>query len=218
MELKDRLKQTRLSKVPKPSQEDVARAVGMSQPGYQKLESGQNVKSAYIPLIAEFLNVDPFWLVTGVHQDSLSESEPGQPNLYKSLWLDIVETYFSCSLDRSINFHFQPVGKYPFPPLLLSEKNLDKDLVRLIISKDQSMADYIRKGDLVAINLAQKQIIDGHIYAFYLANELMVKQIFKEADGSLLLHNFSEKYKDKVISSEDLHNFKVMGEQFWRSG
>ncbi len=217
MELKDRLKQTRLSKIPKVSQLKIAEAVGMSQPAYQKLESGENAKSAFIPLIAEFFNVDPLWLVTGVHQDTAPEAEPGTTN-YKAVWLDIVETYFSCGFDKTINFHFHPIGKHPFSSSFLSQKSLDKSLIRIIVSKDDSMSDYIKKGDLIAINLAQQQIIDGNIYAFYLRNELMVKQIFKEADGSLVLHNFSEKYKDKVVPKQDLHNFKVMGEQFWRSG
>jgi len=68
MELKDRLKQSR--KRAGKTQAEVAEAVKMSQPAYQALESGRNLKSSFLPLIANFLNVDPLWLTTG------SESTP----------------------------------------------------------------------------------------------------------------------------------------------
>lgn len=43
----------------------------MSQPAYQALESGKNLKSAFLPLIAQFLGVDAYWLTTGNSEDSL---------------------------------------------------------------------------------------------------------------------------------------------------
>ncbi|WP_025094587.1 LexA family protein [Acinetobacter soli] len=64
--LRERLKQSRLSN--NKTQAEVAEAVGMSQPAYQALESGKNQKSSFLPMIANFLNVDIFWLQTGVEQ------------------------------------------------------------------------------------------------------------------------------------------------------
>jgi len=72
MELKDRLKQSR--KRAGKTQAEVAEAVKMSQPAYQALESGRNLKSSFLPMIANFLNVDPLWLTTG------SESTPEKSN------------------------------------------------------------------------------------------------------------------------------------------
>lgn len=46
----------------------------------------------------------------------------------------------------------------------------------------------------------------------------MIKQIFKEADGSLILHSLNEKYRDKLATEENAKNFKVMGRQIWRAG
>ena len=66
MELKDRLKQSR--KRAGKTQAEVAEAVKMSQPAYQALESGRNLKSSFLPLIANFLNVDPLWLKLVVNQ------------------------------------------------------------------------------------------------------------------------------------------------------
>lgn len=51
----------------------MAEAVKMSQPAYQALESGKNLKSAFLPLIAQFLGVDGYWLTTGNTEDSLEK-------------------------------------------------------------------------------------------------------------------------------------------------
>lgn len=64
MSLSDRLKQAR--KNANKTQGEVAEAVGIKQPTYQALESGKNAKSAFIPQIARFLNVDVHWLQDGV--------------------------------------------------------------------------------------------------------------------------------------------------------
>jgi SOS-response transcriptional repressor LexA len=96
MSLKDRLKVSR--KNAKKTQLEVAEAVKMSQPAYQALESGRNQKSAFLPLIADFLHVDPLWLTTGVETVSKENTDSGFTNvtinespLYKIPILDFVQ-------------------------------------------------------------------------------------------------------------------------------
>jgi SOS-response transcriptional repressor LexA len=76
MELKDRLKQSR--KQAGKTQAEVAEAVKMSQPAYQALESGRNQKSSFLPMIANFLNVDVLWLTTGNGSDDTKPTD--KPN------------------------------------------------------------------------------------------------------------------------------------------
>ena len=66
--LKDRLKSARLESGK--TQAEVAEAVGISQPAYQALESGKNQKSAFLPQIAELLEVDAYWLQTGIDKSN----------------------------------------------------------------------------------------------------------------------------------------------------
>lgn len=223
MELKDRLKVSR--KNVKKTQKEVADAVGMSQPAYQALESGKNQKSAFLPLIAKLFNVDPVWLTTGKEFDSFRSEDVLSPvitndeNANQFIWIDIVEAIFSCGEGESIEFHFDNInGKIPFSPSFIKEKNVTDQTMKIIKAKGDSMADFIKDGDLVGINLAQTDIIDGEIYAFYFAGEGMIKQIFKEADGSLILHSLNNKYRDKIVTEENGNNFKIMGRQIWRAG
>ncbi|KAB0650124.1 LexA family transcriptional regulator [Acinetobacter bohemicus] len=223
MSLRERLKESR--RKAKKTQAEIAEAVGITQPAYQALESGKNQKSAFLPLIAQVLGVDPYWLTTGKISDSFNQEDILDPVIVREedesqfVWIEVVEANFSCGEGESIEFHFDAInGKIPFPPSFLKDKNVTKNNMKIIKAKGDSMADFIKDGDLVGINLSQIEIIDGEIYAVYLAGEGMIKQIFKEADGSLILHSLNDKYRDKVVTEENGKNFKVMGRQIWRAG
>lgn len=223
MSLKERLKESRRNA--KKTQAEIAEAVGITQPAYQALESGKNQKSSYLPMIANVLGVDPLWLTTGNSSDSFELSEVLDPVITTDdlknqfIWIDVVEANFSCGTGESIEFHFDAInGKIPFPPSFMKERNVTEQTMKIIKAKGDSMADFIKDGDMVGINLAQTDVIDGEIYAVYLAGEGMIKQIFKEADGSLILHSLNEKYRDKIVSEENGKNFKVIGRQIWRAG
>lgn len=223
MSLRERLKESRAKA--KKTQSEVAEAVKMSQPAYQALESGKNQKSAFLPMIAQYLGVDPLWLTTGQMQGDFNEQSIIEPTVATNdiadqfIWIDVVEASFSCGTGEPIEFHFDSVnGKIPFPPSFMKAKNVTEKTMKIIKAKGDSMSDFIKDGDLVGINLAQTEVIDGEIYAVYFAGEGMIKQIFKEADGSLILHSLNNKYRDKVVTEKNGSNFKVMGRQFWRAG
>lgn len=223
MSLKERLKESR--RKAKKTQAEIAEAVGITQPAYQALESGKNQKSSYLPMIANILGVDPLWLTTGSSPDSFELSEISDPVIVTDdlknqfVWIDVVEASFSCGTGESIEFHFDAInGKIPFPPAFLKDRNVTEQTMKIIKAKGDSMADFIKDGDMVGINLAQTDVIDGEIYAVYFAGEGMIKQVFKEADGSLILHSLNEKYRDKIVTEENGKNFKVIGRQIWRAG
>lgn len=68
--LSDRLKQSR--KNAGLTQSALAKAVGITQPTYQALETGKVTKSSYLLQIAEVLKVNSHWLATG-HGDMLGQ-------------------------------------------------------------------------------------------------------------------------------------------------
>lgn len=222
--LKDRLKVAR--KNAHKSQLEVAEAIGVTQSAYSQLETGRVDSTSHLPAIAKFLGVDSYWLQTGEGTaDALNSLEMIDPVITTDdlknqfVWIDVVEANFSCGTGESIEFHFDAVnGKIPFPPSFLKDRNVTEKTMKIIKAKGDSMADFIKDGDLVGINLQQTDVIDGEIYAVYLAGEGMIKQVFKEADGSLVLHSLNDKYRDKIVTEENGKNFKVIGRQIWRAG
>ena len=63
-----------------------------------------------------------------------------------------------------------------------------------------------------------ERLKESRLYAVYFEGEAMLKQIFKEPGGVLVLHSLNGKYRDKIISAENGANFRVIGRQFWRAG
>ena len=198
--------------------------IGLSPQAPSKWKKGQIGKET-LEKLAELLEVDVGWLLTGkdagVFEPLVTVETVVTTEDYKDefVWIDVVEAVFSCGVGESIEFHFDTInGKIPFSPSFMKEKGVTEKTMKIIKAKGESMADFIKDGDLVGINLAQTDIIDGEIYAVYLAGEGMLKQIFKEADGSLVLHSLNEKFPDRIVTEENGRNFKVMGRQFWRAG
>lgn len=70
MEFKDRLIKAR--KAAKRTQKQVAEAVGISQPTYSDMETGNSASSSYIVEIAMYLDVSAQWLRSG---EGLMQSE-----------------------------------------------------------------------------------------------------------------------------------------------
>ena len=198
--------------------------IGLSPQAPSKWKKGQIGKET-LEKLAELLEVDVGWLLTGkdagvfeplVTVETVVATEDHKDEF---VWIDVVEAVFSCGAGESIEFHFDTInGKIPFSPSFMKDKGVTEKTMKIIKAKGESMADFIKDGDLVGINLAQTDIIDGEIYAVYLAREAMLKQIFKEADGSLVLHSLNEKFPDRIVSEENGRNFKVIGRQFWRAG
>lgn len=94
----------------------------MSQPAYQALESGKNLKSAFLPLIAQFLGVDAYWLTTGNSEDSFRESDVFSPTVVNNdaadqyVWIEVVEASFLVVQANQSNFILmQLMGKFLSP-------------------------------------------------------------------------------------------------------
>jgi phage repressor protein C with HTH and peptisase S24 domain len=205
---------------------DLIAATGASKGTVTNWISGVNNPTGNrLLLLAKALKTTPEWILTGQGSESNDSIQIIEPTIVTDdlrdhfIWIDVVEASFSCGSGESIEFHFDVInGKIPFSPSFLKDKNVTEKTMKIIKAKGDSMADFIKDGDLVGINLAQTDIVDGEIYAVYLAGDGMIKQIFKEADGSLILHSLNDKYRDKVVTEENGKNFKVIGRQFWRAG
>lgn len=223
-----RLREVRTSK--NLTQADVARAVGMSQPSYHSLERDIASKSIYLTEIAKFLKVDPYWLLTGKTELEVDAEVvdliKNTPNVKVTssndddrIFIDLVNIRFSCGNGESIEFHFDDViSKREFSPSFFKKYNVKPENVKLAIAKGDSQEPYICDNDEFAIDISDTEIRDGLFYAIYFEGEAMLKQIFKEEGGKLILHSLNPKYRDKTVTSLNGTSFRVLGRQFYRAG
>ncbi|WOE40100.1 XRE family transcriptional regulator [Acinetobacter chinensis] len=212
-------------------QSQVAELVGIKQPTYQALESGKTAKSAYLAQIAKVLNVDPYWLSTGqstteidaqLNQILEKSSNPvlnSENNNEGRFWVDLVNIKFSCGDGESIEFHFDEVIKrYPFDESFFKHHGVKPENMVLALATGDSQEPYVCANDMFGIDLTDTEIKDGHFYAVYFEGEAMLKQIFKEEGGVLILHSLNPKYRDKSVSEVNGSSFRVIGRQFFRAG
>lgn len=211
------------------------------------INDGNNPSAKYLEALAKCLKTTSSWLLTGdgpknIHNEKMEEflklhglsskesSSLDADNILEPdvvefevangyVWIDVVEASFSCGPGESIEFHFDAInGKYPLPPNFFQRKQVDPRCLRIIKAKGDSMEEYIYNDDYVGIDISQTEIIDGEIYAIYFEGEAMLKRIFKEEGGALILHSLNEKYRDRKVTEQNGTNFKVMGRQIWRAG
>lgn len=227
--LGERLKESR--KKAGLTQAQLAEAVGIKQSSYQALESGKNSKSAFITQIANQLGVDPNWLLLGfgtpeenpavkkLLENATNPLLNDQQNNRDRIWIDVVNIKFSCGDGESIEFHFDEVlEQLSFDESFFKRHHVKPENMIIAHTSGDSMEPYIRADDMFAIDKTDTEIKDGEIYAVYFEGEAMLKQIFKEEGGTLILHSLNPKYRDKTVSAANGKSFKVIGRQFWRAG
>ncbi|MFB6349450.1 XRE family transcriptional regulator [Moraxella sp. ZJ142] len=228
--LADRLKFAR--KNAKISQAAVAKAVGISQPSYQALESGKSGKSAFLPQIANALKVNINWLATGQGEikspqqvvDELIESMPNgithdqiEP-WRQQTWVEVYDLKFCCG-DGSGYAEFEPLKKtLPFDDSFFRFRGVKPEFFKIIYAKGDSMAPYINEGDAVGLDISDKIPKDGEAYALFLDGDTMIKRIFREAGGVLILSSDNKAYKDKIVDDHNGDSLIIIGRVAYRSG
>ncbi|WP_257226954.1 XRE family transcriptional regulator [Acinetobacter sp. YH12086] len=213
------------------TQKQVAEGVGMKQPSYSHLEKVDFVNSTKLPEIAQFLGVDVYWLKSGVGTSdvdaNIRQMLEKSPNIVidspeiedDKIWIDLVNIRFSCGEGESIEFHYDDViGKRGIPAQIFKKHNVKPENARMAIAHGDSQEPYVCSGDEFAIDTSDTTARDGEFYAVYFQGEAMLKQIFKEDGGKLVLHSLNSKYKDKVVNDSNGAGFRIIGRQFYRAG
>lgn len=213
------------------SQKQVAEAVGIKQPSYSYLEKTDNSGSSHLAEIAKILNVDPYWLRTGkssrdvdadlkqLLETKVKSNVNSENNKTDSVWVDLVNIRFSCGLGESIEFHFDDVvAQREIPHHVFKKYGVKPENVILATATGDSQEPYVCNGDEFAIDTSITTIRDGEFYAVYFEGEAMLKQIFKDVGGKLILHSLNSKYKDREITDSNGSSFRVIGWQFYRAG
>lgn len=230
MSLAERLKQRR--KDLGYSQAKVAEAVGLSQPSYGDIENGKTQSSRKLVQIANALKVNPYWLATGEGEmlsaqaqvDALIASMPNgithdqvEP-WRKQIYSEVYDVRFCCG-DGAGYAEFEPLKKtLPFDESFFTRRGLKPENFKIIYAKGDSMAHYIQEGDAVGLDISDKNVKDGEVYALFLDGDTMIKRIFREAGGRLTLSSDNKNYRDKIVDESNGESLIIIGRVVYRSG
>lgn len=134
------------------------------------------------------------------------------------VWLDRYDFRFSAGTGL-IQWEIRHKKALPFDIgffRALGSKPKDCKLVQV---HGDSMEPYLFDRDMIMVDTAKTHIRDGKVYAIHFEGEPLVKQIFKQAGGSIMLHSINaSKYPDKTVTQDLMEAVTIVGEVIYRSG
>lgn len=91
---------------------------------------------------------------------------------------------------------------------------------RIVDVRGDSMAPHLEDGDIVLINLDDKTVKSGEVYAIAVDGETRIKRLIKRADGSIELRsdNESPSYPTETITPGSMDRIQIIGRKVWRGG
>lgn len=180
--------------------------------------------------LAKALNINQYWLDTGEGEwdantaqfelDMILEKGTviSSNAMEGQIQIPIYGVYFCCG-DGNGSCEFEEVkGVRGFPPSFFSDKNLKPENFKLVCASSDSMKPYINDKDEVGIDVSDKEVRDGEVYAILLDDDRMFKQIFREAGGTLRLRSFNSEYPDKLVTQDNHESLVIVGRQMYRAG
>lgn len=97
----------------------------------------------------------------------------------------------------------------------LKQKGLQVSQCALIKAKGDSMDPTIHDGDLLLVDTSIDHIMDDSIYIIQTDNNLIVKRLQQNLDGSLTIISDNKLYDKKIISAERATEIKIAGRVRW---
>ncbi|MGA4125529.1 XRE family transcriptional regulator [Ralstonia nicotianae] len=217
------------------TQEALARAVGVSQGLIGQIESGKNQGSKHIASLARVLNVSADWLETGMGSRSRVTTPHGGTVIYgrpittynsldelppeSTIMITHIDVALSAGNGRE-TWHIEELTPLPFQADYI--RRLDatpKNLVAVKVRGD-SMEPRLFDGDTVVVDKADRRIpASGGVFALVYSGEMLVKQLFKQPDGSLrVVSDNKDKYDPFTVPTDQLEYIEIVGRVKYRSG
>lgn len=190
---------------------------GMAKPrdaGIEKLAKALGTTSAYLDYGQESQSVlDQIRALDNVRIDYGDDDDSGD------IRIPIYDVYFCCGDGDAEEFAFEEVkGERKFPPHFFTDKNVKPENFKLVCAKNDSQKPYINEHDMVGIDISDREIKDGEMYAILLDGERMFKRIFRDPGNVLRLHCYNPDYPDKIVTAENHSSLVIVGREMYRAG
>lgn len=220
-ELKDRLAEA-LEKSGKTKME-LARFCGVSHPSVsnwfngrtKELTSGNAIKAA------TFLGVSAQWLTTGIGSAEPSVRAVFQEDNTPEGFISIPEYTVTCGAGAAFAPTYEQAteSKPAFyrEDWFRSHHIKPENCKRLKVHGD-SMVPILFDGDTILVDCSAQKIIAGKIYAFCFGDEVLVKRLFPQLNGGVLVKSENPSVPDETIAPGDMSLFYLVGRVIDRSG
>ena len=188
------------------NQSDFARKLGVERSKIADIESGRTVK---IPIemvidIVDKFHINGWWLFTG--KGSMFENQNNDINGYEVEVLDLKASAGTGIIPFEVNV----IGKYIIDKLFFSTPQ-KQDNIKILQVEGDSMEPTIQDGSFIVIDITKNEKIDG-IYAILLDNNVFIKRLQFNLDGTIKIISDNEKYEAKLYDPKESQVFfKILG-------
>lgn len=191
----------------------LAKRIDMSPSGVQRYLAGGQPTRRVLIAIADSMNISLLWLMTGegapARSDTLSDPHQGIRSLTR---LPIYRQPASTSAGE-LQEDPRSIAGLGFCRFWLGQHGMEPGEVKGIYMSGDSMAPTILPGDTLLLNIAQRRVIDGNIYAFRQDEAVLIKRVQLEPGNRLRLISDNSRYTDTHFDSADL---ECIGRIVWR--
>lgn len=227
--LAERLKEAR--KMRGLTQKALGDLIGVSQAAIQKIETGRANQTTKLVELANALKVKPEWLSSGEGSILLPGQNEAIPPANEwggvepwdnstPLPDDEVEVPFLKDIELACGDGTFPRDDYNGFKLRFSKATLrrvgaQKEGVLCFPAYGNSMEPIIPEGTTVAINIHDKKIIDGKVYAISQDGWNRLKILYRVGPNKLSIRSFN--HAEHPDEEADLDTVQIIGRMFWTS-
>lgn len=200
------------------TQSALAEELGVSRGAVSDAKSKDKIPAEWLLKLFRGHGLNPFWLETGrgamyLDQGTVREDVAEQEQDTGFEYIPLVEARLSGG-GGSLETSDRVLGYYAFRREWLNGKGM-ADAMRLMRVTGESMEPTIEDEDVVLVDLSQRDILAGKIYAVRMDDEIVVKRLEKKP-GMLVLVSDNRKFYDPLeVQIEDQANVEVIGRVIW---
>lgn len=134
------------------------------------------------------------------------------------VWVDRWD--YTCSAgDGLIQWEVRQKGALPFTLGFFQAIGSKPDNCKLLMVRGDSMEPFLFNRDMMMVDTSKTDIRDGQVYAVCFEGEALVKRVYKQGGGILVLNSYNDRnYPDKTVNPATAAQFEVIGEVVYRSG
>lgn len=206
------------------TQAQLAQQANLSQSTVAQIESGRNAGTKFASLLAKPLGVTIEWLLTGrgepLHKNAAEEAMASSSIDQSSSgeFMSITEPWWNDDAN-CIEWDFVVANVTKFHDSFFDAHNVKPSNCRLFINRSNAMEPYLFSEEWVMINIADKQVRDGDIYAFLFADyDFVIRRVIALPNGGLRLKAFNPQHEPFDIAPADVPALRLMGKVIYRSG
>lgn len=207
------------------TQADLYRAAGVTKgTSNQWLNGGiKSIKLQYAQGIQTLTGFSAEWLVTGKGEKRLNKISAAHPEDTPQddvVYVPESKIEFSAGNGRTATFELiedQEPASYRLS--WFQKYGINPDRVRRFRVSGDSMEPLLFARDTILVNMDETNIIDNKLYAIRYGDELRVKYLRRQLDGTLILHSVNSLYEDEKVPPELANeHITVIGRVRDRSG